>query len=228
MKKLLAMANLILAGSALFAASGCATQVIEDESFEPAAPMPQVYQQPTTGSIYANGTEIRLFEDRKAGRVGDILTVRLVEQTNASKNSATSTSKSTETELANPTVFGRPITMDGIPLFQGSLSGEQVFDGTGASSQSNSLTGEITVTVTERLPNGNLRIRGEKWLTLNQGREFIRLSGIIRRDDIETDNSVFSNRIADAEISYSSKGVMAAANRMGLISRFFHSILHPY
>ncbi len=228
MKKLRAFAKLTLPGIALMVASGCATQVIEDESFEPAEPMPQVYQRPTTGSIYANGTEIRLFEDRKAGRVGDILTVRLVEQTNASKNSATSTSKSTETELANPTVFGRPITMDGIPLFQGSLSGEQVFDGTGASSQSNSLTGEITVTVTERLPNGNLRIRGEKWLTLNQGREFIRLSGIIRRDDIETDNSVFSNRIADAEISYSSKGVMAAANRMGLISRFFHSILHPY
>ncbi len=228
MSKLTASAKIALSALAALMASGCVTQVFEEESFEPAEPVPQVYQPPTTGSIYANGTEIRLFEDRKAGRVGDILTVRLVEQTNASKNSATSTSKSTETELANPTVFGRPITMDGIPLFQGSLSGEQVFDGTGASSQSNSLTGDITVTVTERLPNGNLRIRGEKWLTLNQGREFIRLSGIIRRDDIETDNSVFSNRIADAEISYSSKGVMAAANRMGPISRFFHSILHPY
>ena len=228
MNKLLLVLKLVVPGTVLLCVSGCATQVLEEESFEPAVPLPQVYETPTTGSIYASGTEIRLFEDRKAGRVGDILTVRLVEQTNASKNSATSTSKSTESELANPTVFGRPITLDGVPLFQGSLSGEQVFDGTGASSQSNSLTGDITVTVTERLPNGNLRIRGEKWLTLNQGREFIRLSGIIRRDDIETDNSVFSNRIADAEISYSSKGVMAAANRMGLISRFFHSVLHPY
>ena len=228
MNKLLALAKLGLSGIALTVSAGCATQIIEEESFEPAEPMPQVYEPPSSGSIYASGTEIRLFEDRKAGRVGDILTVRLVEQTNASKNSATSTSKSTEAELGNPTVFGRPITFDGVPLFQGSLDGESNFDGTGASSQSNSLTGDITVTVTERLPNGNLRIRGEKWLTLNQGREFIRLSGIIRRDDIETDNSVFSNRIADAEISYSSKGVLAAANRMGFISRFFNSVLHPY
>ena len=73
-----------------------------------------------------------------------------------------------------------------------------------------------------------MRIRGEKWLTLNQGREFIRLSGIIRPYDINPDNSLFSNRIADAQISYSSKGVLAAANRMGLISRFFNSVFHPY
>jgi flagellar L-ring protein precursor FlgH len=228
MNKMLLLARFMLAMFTVVATAGCATKVFEEDSFEPAKPLPQVYVPPTTGAIYASGTEARLFEDRKAGRVGDILTVRLAEKTNASKNSQTSTSKSTEAELANPTIFGRPITSDGIPLFQGSLSGEQKFDGTGASSQSNSLTGDITVTVTERLPNGNLRIRGEKWVTLNQGREFIRLSGIIRRDDIEADNSVFSNRIADAEIAYSSKGVMAAANRMGLISRFFHSILHPY
>jgi len=169
-----------------------------------------------------------LFEDRKATRVGDILTVRLRERTNASKNSQTSTSKATETTLANPTVFGRPITKGGTPLFDGSLSGDSSFDGAGSSSQSNSLLGEITVTVVERYPNGNLRIRGEKWVTLNQGREFIRLSGIIRPDDIGTDNSLESFRIADAQITYSSKGVMAAANRMGLISRFFNSILHPY
>ena len=218
----------ILTCSASLALTACALPYVDQQSWEPATPQPPVYTQPADGAIYASGTEVRLFEDRKAGRVGDILTVRLVERTNASKNSATSTAKATETELANPTVLGRPITKDGVPLFQGSLSGDQTFDGTGASSQSNSLTGDITVTVIEQLPNGNLRIRGEKWVTLNQGREFIRLSGIIRRDDIETDNSVLSNRIADAEIAYSSRGVLAAANRMGLVSRFFHSVLHPY
>ena len=219
----------VLASSVLMLLSGCsAMSYIEPQSWEPAEPQVPVYQQATEGSIYAAGTEVRLFEDRKAGRVGDILTVRLVERTNASKNSATSTAKSTEAELANPTVFGEILSKDTQPLFQGSLSGEQSFDGSGSSSQSNSLTGDITVTVVQQLPNGNLRIRGEKWVTLNQGREFIRLAGIIRRDDIETDNSVLSNRIADAEISYSSRGVLAAANRMGLISRFFHSVLHPY
>ena len=218
----------MLACSAALALTGCAVPYVEQQSWEPATPQPSVYTPATDGAIFTAGTEVRLFEDRKAGRVGDILTVRLVERTNASKNSATSTAKSTEAELANPTVFGRPITMNGVPLFEGSLSGDQTFDGSGSSSQSNSLTGDITVTVIEQLPNGNLRIRGEKWVTLNQGREFIRLSGIIRKDDIETDNSVFSNRIAEAEIAYSSRGVMAAANRMGLISRFFHSVLYPY
>ena len=116
-----------------------------------------------------------------------------------------------------------------MPLFEGSLDGESSFDGEGSSSQSNSLIGDITVTVIERLPNGNLVIRGEKWLHLNQGQpEFIRLSGIIRPFDIEPDNSLLSTRIADARISYSSKGVLAAANKMGLISRFFNSVLHPY
>jgi len=80
----------------------------------------------------------------------------------------------------------------------------------------------------ERMANGNLRVRGEKWVTLNQGEEFIRLSGIIRPYDIEPDNSVSSRKVADARITYSSKGVLAAANRMGLLSRFFNSILNPY
>lgn len=212
----------------LLAVGACSALPEPTESFDPPTPIGQVYAQPTGGSIYQSGTEIRLFEDLKAGRVGDILTVRLIEQTNASKNSSTSTSKSTDASLANPTVFGRPITLDGTPLFDATLSGEQAFDGEGASSQSNSLQGDITVTVVERFPNGNLRIRGEKWVMLNQGKEYIRLSGIIRSYDIAPDNSVASNKIADAEISYSSKGVLAAANRMGLISRFFHSIFHPY
>lgn len=208
--------------------SGCGALPTADESYAPPYPEQQVYAPPSAGSIYRAGTDVRLFEDLKANRVGDILTVRLVENTNASKNSATSTSKSTEASLQNPTVLGIPTTRDGIPLFQGSLSGEQGFDGAGSSSQSNSLDGSITVTVVERLPNGNLRIRGEKWVTLNQGQEFIRLAGIVRPTDIEPDNSLASTRIADARITYSSKGVMASANKMGWISRFFNSVWTPY
>ncbi len=208
--------------------SGCITIKQPENSYEPPRPSEPVYGAPTSGAIYNNGADVRLFEDRKAGRVGDILTVRLQESTNASKNSATSTAKTTEVELANPVVSGTNITTNGIPLFQGTLSGDSAFDGSGSSSQSNSLLGDITVTVVERLPNGNLRIRGEKWVTLNQGREFIRLSGIIRPDDIEPDNSLYSYRIADAQITYSSKGVLADANRMGFISRVFNSVFHPY
>lgn len=217
---LLVLANAVLVG--------CIRMPVLEESYDPPDHAQPQYDARTAGAIFQSGAEVRLFEDRTADRVGDILTVRLQESTNASKNSQTSTSKATEVALANPTIFGRPITKGGTPLFDGSLSGDSSFDGAGSSSQSNSLVGNITVTVVERLPNGNLRIRGEKWVTLNQGREFIRLSGIIRPDDIEPDNSLFSHRIADAEITYSSKGVLAAANRMGLVSRFFNSVFHPY
>jgi flagellar L-ring protein precursor FlgH len=208
-------------------AAGCAGTPEPAESYAPPLPLP-VDSVPTSGAIYQEGGETRLFEDLKANRVGDILTVRLVEQTNASKNSNTSTAKTSAAEFANPTVFGRPVTADGVPILEGSLDGDQSFEGSGSSSQSNSLEGDIAVTVVARYPNGNLAIRGEKWLTLNQGQEFIRLSGIIRPYDIGPDNSIVSGKIADARITYSSKGVLADANRMGFLSRFFNSVLWPY
>ncbi len=207
---------------------GCSTAPEIDNNIEPTVPVHPVMVPAAGGAIYQEDAGMRLFEDLKATRVGDILTVRLIEQTVASKSSNTSTSKSTDVALTNPTIFGQPVTRNGISIFAGSLSGEHSFDGAGASNQSNSLLGNITVTVVERYPNGNLRIVGEKWVTLNQGREFIRLSGIIRPFDIQPDNSVLSEKIADAQITYSSKGVMAAANRMGLFSRFFQSIFSGY
>ena len=218
-----ALGMLIAAGM-----TGCSVLPIEKESFAPPPPMVVTHAPPTDGAIYRANTDVRLFEDIKAGRVGDILTVKLAESTNASKSSGTSTSKSTEATIANPTILGRPITYNGDPVFGGSLSGENTFEGSGASSQSNSLVGDITVTVVDRHPNGNLVIRGEKWVTLNQGREFIQLSGIIRPIDVGTDNTVLSNRIANAQITYSSKGVLAAANKMGWAARFFNSVFNPY
>jgi flagellar L-ring protein precursor FlgH len=214
----------VAAIGALLSLGACSSMPTPVENFSPAMPVQPVLAAPTSGSIFQAGAEVRLFEDLKAGRVGDILTVRLVEQTAATTTSSTSTSRSSSASIANPTIFGRQITADGIGLFDGSLGGDSEFDGAGASNQSNSLQGDITVTVVERYPNGNLLIRGEKWVTLNQGKEFIQLSGIIRPYDINPNNSVLSTRIADAHISYSGKGVLAAANRMGLFSRFFNSM----
>lgn len=216
----------VAAVAALLAACGSAPRY--PESYAPPQPVPPPQPAEPDGSIYQAGSDVRLFEDLRAGRVGDILTVRLDEQTAASKNAQTSTDKNTSADYSGPTVFGRPVTKDGVPILSGALDGSSEFSGEGASSQSNSLQGDITVTVVERMANGNLMVRGEKWVTLNQGEEFIRLSGIIRPYDIEPDNSVSSRKVADARITYSSKGVLAAANRMGLLSRFFNSILNPY
>ena len=93
--------------------------------------------------------------------------------------------------------------------------------------QQNSLRGEITVSVHAVQPNGILEIRGEKWLTLNQGDEYIRLSGLVRADDIQNDNSVSSQRIADARISYAGRGALSDANAAGWLTRLFNHPLFP-
>ena len=108
------------------------------------------------------------------------------------------------------------------------LDGERSFDGAGSSSQSNQLTGQITVTVAQRLPNGNLIVRGEKWLTINQGQELVRIAGIVRPQDIGQDNVVPSTRVADARISYTGRGTLADANTRGWLSRFFNSKWMPF
>jgi len=206
--------------------SGCSSLPQRDDgNWAATLPPPPVPADQSNGSIYQAGRDVALFEDVKARRVGDLLTVRLVEQTDASKTSNTSTTKTTDVEIANPTLFGRPVTKNGTPLLSGSLDSDQAFAGAGDSSQSNSLEGSITVTIAERLPNGYLVIRGEKWVSLNQGREFIRISGIVRPVDIGPDNTVLSAQVADARIAYGGKGALADANRMGFLARFFN---HPW
>ncbi|MEM1261521.1 MAG: flagellar basal body L-ring protein FlgH [Pseudomonadota bacterium] len=208
--------------------NACASHAPIPDPVPPAPLTVLVAPESQSGAVYRQGFDMRIFEDNRARQVGDILTVRLSESTTASKSSSTSISKDSSADYQNPTVFGRPVTLDTIPILSSSLAGAQSFDGAGDSAQSNSLQGDITVSVIERLPNGNLRIQGEKWVTLNQGKEFIRLSGIVRGIDIASDNSISSTQIADARIAYSGKGALDAANRMGLLQRFLSSVLHPF
>ncbi|MEM7611949.1 MAG: flagellar basal body L-ring protein FlgH [Pseudomonadota bacterium] len=207
--------------------TGCVVNLGRGPDYSPPEPMIPETAAPTDGAIYQADLDVRLFEDLRARRVGDILTIRLQESTSANKSSSTTAGKSSSADFASPSVLGQNVTRDGIEILSGQLSGSSQFNGEGNSSQSNSLDGNITVTVVKRLANGNLLIRGEKWVTLNQGDEFIRLSGIIRPFDIEPDNSVDSSRVADARITYSSKGVLAAANKMGLLQRFVQSVWFP-
>ncbi len=178
---------------------------------------------PTGGSIYSDAQGYTLFGDLKARNVGDILTVLLVERTDAIKSSSTNTSKETNVSAANPTLFGRPVTHNGVPLLTAEVGATTSFSGDGSSSQSNRLSGSVTVTVVHRYPNGNLRVRGRKRIALNQGSEFVAVSGVVRPQDIDTTNTVRSDRIADSEISYSAKGPLADANKMGILARFFNS-----
>lgn len=181
----------------------------------------------SSGAIYSVGHDVPLFENSIAHRVGDTVTIVLVEATNASKSSSTATKKATSLDLAAPTLLGNTATINGVPL-GAAMDHSTKFDGSGSSAQSNKLEGQITVTVAKRLANGNLLVRGQKWLTLNQGSEFVRVQGIIRPADIGPDNSISSSKVADAVISYGGQGSLADANAPGLLARFFNSKWLPF
>lgn len=218
---------------------GCQSAPVRDPEFAAVRPPLHSHKNMFSGSIYQAGYDVRLFEDIKARRVGDILTVQLVESTDASKSAATKATKDSTTTVTNPTILGTSPQF-GLPGFvplqntdnlslQTNLSAEREFDGSGESSQKNALSGNITVTVVEVLPNGNLIVRGEKRVTLNNGNEYIRLSGIVRPVDIGQNNSVASTKIADATIVYTGDGgPVSGANIAGFLAKFFISALFPF
>lgn len=220
----------IAATTLLLVLNGCATtqQPVRDPSYAPTLPQAPLPAQDNNGAIFQSVNGMALFEDVKAHRVGDILTVQLVEKTNASKKAATSTNKEQNIDLPSPTIFGAGVSYNGVDPLNNSVSAARDFTGDGASSQSNALTGNITVTVAQILPNGNMIIRGEKVLTLNQGDEFIRVSGIVRPADVTTDNTVLSTKIGNAEIIYGGRGTLADSNKKGWLARFFDSELWPF
>jgi flagellar L-ring protein FlgH len=216
----------ILSALPLMWLAACATHEPIDD-LNPEWPEPEI-PQAQNGAIYQAGYDVALFENATAHRVGDIVTIRLVESTNASKSSSTTTKKATTLDLPGPTLFGRPVTAGGIPILDTSLDHDSGFDGQGDSKQSNQLTGDITVAVVKRLPNGNMLVRGQKWIGINQGREFIRIQGVIRAIDVQPDNSIVSTKVANASISYGAKGALADANKQSWLARFFNSPWTPF
>jgi flagellar L-ring protein precursor FlgH len=209
------------------ALAGCVTPPKEPD-YSATWPEPPPAPETGNGAIYQAGHDIALFENSVARRIGDTLTIRLNEQTNASKSSSTSTSKSTNVDMSAPTIAGRPVTVHGTEILNAQIENSTSFDGEGDSSQSNKLQGDITVTVAQRLPNGNLLVRGQKWITINQGREYVRIQGIVRPIDIDPDNSISSLKVADAQIAYGGKGALADASTPGLLARFFNVSWLPF
>lgn len=211
----------------VFMSSACMKrQTVKEDIAEPVYPDTSTKYQ--LGSIYHAASSRNLFEDIRASRSGDTITVILQEQTAASKSASTNTKKSSGTSLSSPTIFGRTPTSNGDQFANNDFDSSTEFSGEGDSSQSNSLTGNVTVMVTEVLPNGNLRIRGRKSLTLNQGSEDVTLSGIIRPIDITPENTITSGQIANARITYGGKGMLADSNRAGWMTRFFNSGWWPF
>jgi flagellar L-ring protein precursor FlgH len=194
----------------------------------PMQPLVAPMAEPSAGAIYAAGPGLNLYGDRRARDVGDLLTITLVESTTASTTANTTISKDSSIGIGSPTLFGAPVTLGGKDILSATASGERDFAGKGNSAQSNKLQGSVTVTVIQRLPNGNLVVQGQKNLRLNQGDELVQIQGIVRAADIAPDNTISSSKVADARIAYGGRGAVAQSNAMGWLGRFFNSRLSPY
>lgn len=209
--------------------SGCSSiGGISDPDYEPVPPVMPEEKVSYDGGLFYASSNLYIFEDIKATRVGDLLTVVLSEQTNASKSSSLEADKSTTIDLPNPTIFGKSdYTVDGREVLSSSATASRDVAGEGELTQENSLDGNITVTVTDRLSNGYLVIKGEKLLTLNEGSEVVRIDGIVRPSDIDSNNQIESAKIANARITYKGSGVVSDSSKAGWLAKFFMHAVWP-
>lgn len=188
-----------------------------DAQLRPAAPV--------NGAIYRTGFGAQaLFEDRRPRYVGDILTILVSENVNATKSSAANASRSgsASAELSLiPKLLGGLISS----TQDANASGKNIMSAKGGANAANTFNGVITVTVAEVLPNGNLIISGEKQMLINQGTEFIRFSGVVNPRTVSANNTVPSTQVADARIEYSAKGYIDETQTMGWLQRIFLNVL---
>ncbi len=216
----------------LLVLQGCALDAFDpkpdDPAYAPALPEePYTYATPT-GSIYSpfnvtNG----LYTDTRAHRVGDLISVTLEESTSSSKNASTSLDSENSYNIGSTTLAGHNVHYKSYDT-TASHSSEDSFSGSSSASESNSLSGQISVSVVKVYSNGNLEVRGEKWLMLNNGNEYVRVTGLVRPDDIAADNTVSSQRIANARIQYGGTGDFANTQERGWLSKFLNSCFNIF
>ena len=206
--------------------SGCVNTYMEEKAslnFEPSYPINnfEIAKPKSNGSIYAKAGGGLFATDRRAQEIGDILTVNLSESFSSNKSQSASSGKTDSFDLTPPLGIVKSLGNNRTNL-TGAVKNS--FAGTGSASQSNSLTGKLSVTIVRVFDNGNLEIMGQKKLSLNNGNEYIRLSGVIRPEDITASNEVNSNRIAHAEITYTGAGDIHDSSQQGWLSRTLRNI----
>jgi flagellar L-ring protein precursor FlgH len=185
----------------------------------PPTPVPQVANR---GAIYQPATYRPLFEDHRARNVGDLLTININEKVSASKTASSTANRAGTMDFAVPEaqIGGRGIKGGNL-----SATSKNDFEGKGDSAANNVFTGAITVTVIGVLSNGNLLVAGEKQIGINQGSEFVRLSGVVDPRSILAGNVVSSTEVADARLEYRGAGYINEAQTMGWLSRVFMSVM---
>lgn len=185
--------------------------------------IPSSYLQPiarerTEGSLWAGEqSRVFFFQDTQASHVGDIITVRIVENAKGTKGAKTKSSRSSKIAASTTAFLGIPSTTTS--KLQANAGFDNQFDGSGSTSRSGALQADITAVVTDVLPNGNLSIQGHREVMINNEREIISISGIIRPEDIGPRNTILSIYVAEANIEYSGKGVINDKQHPGWLIR---------
>ncbi|WP_338303973.1 MULTISPECIES: flagellar basal body L-ring protein FlgH [unclassified Erythrobacter] len=156
----------------------------------------------------------------RARALGDMVTIRLVENTTTSKSTSSQTQRSGSFGITPPTAgpldFLNPNALN--------ASGEGSFNGGGTAAQQSQLSGTVAVTIAAIYPNGTAEVVGEKQMSLSQGDEWVQFAGRIRLVDIDADNTLPSSRVANARVIYTGKGQVQQASRPGWLSRFFNAV----
>jgi flagellar L-ring protein FlgH len=214
--------RLVLSLVALGSASALQAQDA-DVAYRPALPLPPP-PPAANGAIFQPFTGyVGLYEGTRAHRVGDLVTILLVESTITSKSVRSKNDRSGSLSLipplSGPFAFLSPSDLK--------AAGAASFSGSGSAGQNSTIATALAVTIVEVWPNGTALVQGEKNMLLSQGEEWVRFRGIIRLADVDAENTVMSSRVADAYIEYSGKGALQRASRPGWLSRFFN-IISPF
>lgn len=206
--------------------SACSTYVedVASEQFIPVIPDPVEEEPIVNGSIYSGKSKGIFATERKASKVGDIVTVALNESFNASKSQSAATGKTDSFGVTLPTGLLNDLVGKGAKDEDYGFGSTQAFNGTGTASQSNAITGLVSASVVRVFDNGNLELLGQKKLTLNNGDEYVRVSGMVRPQDIGAGNIVNSNRLANAEITYIGAGELADTAKRGWLSKIVAAV----
>lgn len=204
--------------------AGCAAPRAPVTTNAPMTARPQSYDPTTaapTGAIFRSNSNVFLFEDRKPRIVGDLMTVQINENLNASQSANSSTEKKTSATASLPKISG--LLGAGINGLNLNASGDNAYNGTGQTASTGVFTGTITVTIIEVLANGNLVIAGEKQIGIRQNSETLRFSGVVDPAFIQPGNIVSSTQVADVRLDYRGGGNIEEAQVQGWLGRFFNS-----
>ena len=229
--------------AALAGLSGCAERIHQPISVanQQAAlmnPPVETFPEPavrTEGSLFSENS-VNLFADNKARRVGDIVTINIVENSRASKAANTSTRRSNSINANTEALMGYENPTN-VPLIGGVFSSlnyqpnvgvradyNSSFSGSGSTNRTENMNARISARIIQVLPNGNLVLRGTQEILVNNERQYITVQGVVRPHDISADNTVLSTYIADARIDYTGQGDLSRKQREGWLSRFFDTV----